>query len=63
MEGFLLRLCLKCPTRTHNIRKIAASTGGGFFCSRARPLPAHDEMVTEDLTPDAGAEFLAALEG
>jgi hypothetical protein len=30
---------------------------------RARHLPAHDEIVIEDLTPDEGAEFLAALEG
>jgi hypothetical protein len=29
---------------------------------RARPLPPHDEMVIEDLTPDEGAEFLAALQ-
>jgi hypothetical protein len=29
---------------------------------RARPLPPHDEMVIEDLSPDEGAEFLAALE-
>ena len=29
--------------------------------SRARPLPPHDEMVIEDLSPDEGAEFLAAL--
>ena len=28
---------------------------------RARPLPPHEEMVIEDLTPDEGAEFLAAL--
>jgi hypothetical protein len=28
---------------------------------RAGPLPPHDEMVIEDLTPDEGAEFLAAL--
>jgi hypothetical protein len=28
---------------------------------RARPLPPHDEMVIEDLTPEEGAEFLAAL--
>jgi hypothetical protein len=27
---------------------------------RARPLPPHDEI--EDLTPDEGAEFLAALQ-
>jgi hypothetical protein len=25
-------------------------------------LPPHDEMVIEDLTPDEGAEFLAALQ-
>jgi hypothetical protein len=30
--------------------------------TRARPLPPHDEMVIEDLTPDEGAEFLAALQ-
>jgi hypothetical protein len=30
--------------------------------TRARPLPAHDEMVMEDLTPDEGAEFLAVLQ-
>jgi len=29
---------------------------------RARPLPPHNEMVIEDLTPDEGAEFLAALQ-
>jgi hypothetical protein len=28
----------------------------------ARHLPAHDEMVIEDLTPHDGAEFFAALE-
>ena len=28
---------------------------------RARPLPPHEEMVIKDLTPDEGAEFLAAL--
>jgi hypothetical protein len=28
---------------------------------RARPLPPHEEMVIEDLTPDEGEEFLAAL--
>ena len=30
---------------------------------RARPLPPHEEMVIEDLTPDEGTEFLAALLG
>ena len=30
--------------------------------TRARPLPPHDEMVIEDITPDEGAEFLAALQ-
>jgi hypothetical protein len=30
--------------------------------TRARPLPPHVEMVIEDLTPDEGAEFLAALQ-
>jgi len=29
---------------------------------RAKPLPPHDEMVIDDLTPDEGAAFLAALE-
>lgn len=28
---------------------------------RARPVPSHDEMVTEDLTEEEGAAFLAAL--
>lgn len=28
---------------------------------RARPLPPHEEMVIEELTPDEGAEFLATL--
>jgi hypothetical protein len=28
---------------------------------RARPLPPHDEMVIDDLSPDEGAAFLAAL--
>jgi hypothetical protein len=30
---------------------------------RSRPLPPHSEMVIEDLTPDEGEEFLAALKG
>jgi hypothetical protein len=30
--------------------------------TRARPLPPHGEMVIEDLTPDEGAEFPAALQ-
>lgn len=29
---------------------------------RAKPLPAHDEMVIDDLTEEEGAAFLAALE-
>ena len=29
---------------------------------RAKTLPPHDEMVIDDLTPDEGAAFLAALE-
>jgi hypothetical protein len=29
---------------------------------RARPLPPHEEMVLEDLDPDEGDTFLAALE-
>jgi hypothetical protein len=28
---------------------------------RARPMPPHEEMVIEELTPDEGAEFLATL--
>lgn len=28
---------------------------------RARPLPPHVEMEIEELTPDEGAEFFAAL--
>jgi hypothetical protein len=28
---------------------------------RARPLPPHAEMVIEELTPEEGAEFSAAL--
>lgn len=27
----------------------------------ARPLPPHEEMVIEELTPEEGAEFLSAL--
>jgi hypothetical protein len=30
--------------------------------SRARPLPAHDDMVIDDLTEEEGEAFLAALE-
>jgi hypothetical protein len=30
--------------------------------NRARPLPAHDEMVIDDLTEEEGEAFLAALE-
>src|ERR1017187_8340135 len=30
--------------------------------ANARPFPSHAEMVIEDLTPDEGAEFLAALQ-
>jgi hypothetical protein len=30
--------------------------------ARARPLPAHDEMVIEDLSEAEGAAFLAAVE-
>ena len=29
---------------------------------RARPLPPHEEMVTDDLSEDEGTAFLAALE-
>ncbi len=29
---------------------------------RARPLPAHDDMVIDDLDDDEGAAFLAVLE-
>jgi hypothetical protein len=29
---------------------------------RARPLPAHEELVIDDLTDAEGAAFLAALE-
>jgi len=29
---------------------------------RARPLPAHDQMVIDDLTEEEGAAFLAAVE-
>jgi hypothetical protein len=32
-----------------------------MLLERARPLPPHEEMVIEELTPDEGAEFLAAL--
>jgi hypothetical protein len=49
-------------TRTHNIRKTAAPNFRWMCCSRARSLPAHDEMVIEDLTSDEGAEFLAVRE-
>jgi hypothetical protein len=28
---------------------------------RARPLPPHDEMVIDDLTPEEGEAFLEAL--
>ena len=30
---------------------------------RGRPLPPHEEMVIDDLTPEEGAAFLAALKG
>lgn len=29
---------------------------------RARPLPDHDEMVIEDLTPEEGEAFLVAIQ-
>ena len=29
---------------------------------RARPLPAHDEMVIEDLSEEEGAAFLVAVD-
>jgi hypothetical protein len=29
---------------------------------RARPLPPHDEMVIEDLSPEEGEAFLHAVE-
>lgn len=29
---------------------------------RARPLPPHEEMIIDDLTPEEGTAFLAALE-
>jgi len=28
---------------------------------RARPLPPHEEMVIDDLTPEEGAAFLEAI--
>lgn len=33
-----------------------------MLLANARPFPSHAEMVIEDLTPDEGAEFLAALQ-
>jgi hypothetical protein len=44
------------PSRERRL-ELAVAT----LLERARPLPPHEEMVIEDLTPDEGAEFLAAL--